>query len=463
MLPWDSHRARKLALFAFFGLFSFGLAGCASTIGSEEASSPAATPIVFVHGTVGSASQYQTQAMRFASNGYPREAISAFEYATVDRAVFGQVLRGAQNDPLNAHIDRVLTTTGADQVYLVCHSLGTAVCSVFLSDPDRAKRVAGYVAVDGHRDDTCPGGVPCLGIFGDDEEASRLGDNNVHLPNEEHVEVATSAASFAAQYEFITGEAPTTTAVVPEEDSVTVSGRAVYFPANEGADGATLAIWPIDAATGHRIADEPVATYSIDARGDFGPLTLDPDAHYEFHLERPGRADHHFYRQPIPRSTDFVRLTTSPEGSEITEGTHTGPNHVAMVVTRDKEWRTNHDDGDHDTLRIRTASIAHGDQAFVDVLHPGMDEGERGVIGIHLHDDRDSPGETTGDLLPLFADRPFQSGVDIFMPADPGGLGTVTLVSVPRGGIAREQVINVPNWPSSEHRVTVIFSDFVQP
>lgn len=39
-------------------------------------------PIIFVHGLAGSASQYQTQAMRFASNGYPDDRIVAFEYST---------------------------------------------------------------------------------------------------------------------------------------------------------------------------------------------------------------------------------------------------------------------------------------------------------------------------------------------------------------------------------------------
>ena len=37
-------------------------------------------PIVFVHGSAGSAQQYQTQAKRFASNGYPAALVEAHEY-----------------------------------------------------------------------------------------------------------------------------------------------------------------------------------------------------------------------------------------------------------------------------------------------------------------------------------------------------------------------------------------------
>ena len=37
-------------------------------------------PIVFVHGFAGSAAQFESQAMRFTSNGYPQEWIGAIDY-----------------------------------------------------------------------------------------------------------------------------------------------------------------------------------------------------------------------------------------------------------------------------------------------------------------------------------------------------------------------------------------------
>jgi len=39
-----------------------------------------AMPVIFVHGGAGSAAQFESQAMRFTSNGYPAECIMAFEY-----------------------------------------------------------------------------------------------------------------------------------------------------------------------------------------------------------------------------------------------------------------------------------------------------------------------------------------------------------------------------------------------
>ena len=75
----------------------------------------------------------------------------------------------------------------------------------------------------------------------------------MRLSPQTHVQVATSAESFAAQYEFFTGEAPETTLVLPEPPGqVQISGRAVEFPQNIGAAGATLEIWEVDSKTGAR-------------------------------------------------------------------------------------------------------------------------------------------------------------------------------------------------------------------
>src|SRR5690606_37451894 len=81
-------------------------------------------PIVFVHGQSGSAQQFETQAMRFTSNGYPQDLLYAFEYDT----------NQATNPlgDLDAFIDDVLAETGADQVYAIGHSRGTSVWTSYL-------------------------------------------------------------------------------------------------------------------------------------------------------------------------------------------------------------------------------------------------------------------------------------------------------------------------------------------
>jgi triacylglycerol esterase/lipase EstA (alpha/beta hydrolase family) len=51
-------------------------------VGSSPAAAQEAepVPIVFVHGAAGSAAQYETQARRSDSNGYPARYVHAFEY-----------------------------------------------------------------------------------------------------------------------------------------------------------------------------------------------------------------------------------------------------------------------------------------------------------------------------------------------------------------------------------------------
>ena len=54
---------------------------CLAPAGASEAA-PGEGPraIVFVHGFAGSGAQYQTQAKRFAGNGYPIERVAVHEY-----------------------------------------------------------------------------------------------------------------------------------------------------------------------------------------------------------------------------------------------------------------------------------------------------------------------------------------------------------------------------------------------
>ena len=75
---------------------------------AAQADSGERLPIIFVHGQSGSAQQFETQAMRFTSNGYPQGLLFAFEYDT-------SVAENPRAE-LDAYIDGVLHTTGADAV-----------------------------------------------------------------------------------------------------------------------------------------------------------------------------------------------------------------------------------------------------------------------------------------------------------------------------------------------------------
>ena len=399
-----------------------------------------ALPIVFVHGFAGSAQQFESQAIRFAANGYPQDRIVAYDHDGAGFDIPGYT------SGLDEVVDETLARFDVDQVYLVGHSRGTGVSSSYHNDPARAAKVAKYISLDGA---PCPTVVPCRAI------------TQATNPGQAHVEVATSAESFAAMYEFLVGEAPEVVEIVPQREPVELSGRAVNFPANTGREGATLDVWEIDADTGARVADEPHATFELGPDGDFGPFTADHGAHYEYVLSAPGSdVQHHLYLQPYLRSSSLVRLLSSPPDGPTRANTNVGDGHAAVIAMRMREWYA--DDvpaveGDQrDVLEISTRGPGI-DEEPVDAITDFMGNG---TIGLHFHDDAATPGETTLAALPYFSEQPFQSGADVLMPASASADGTITITNIPRGEADRPQTLNVPNWPSSRHSISVVFTDY---
>ncbi len=388
-----------------------------------------ALPIVFVHGFAGSAQQYESQAMRYVANGYPQERIVAYDHDGAGLDIDAYV------EGLAEVVDETLVTFDVEQVYLVGHSRGTGVSTAYLGDPERAANVAKYVAIDGQ---PCPDVVPCVA------------PTQELFPGQSHVEVATSKESFAMQYEFLVGEEPEVVDIVPQRAPIEISGRAVNFPANTGRE-AHLEIWAIDADTGQRSGDEPHATFELGADGEFGPVELETGAHYEYALSSDrSPVTHHLYLQPYLRSSDLVRLLSSPPDGPTRANTNTGDGHTALIAIRMREWHAEGDDRD-----VLDISVDGGDP--VDAI---TDFVGNGTIGLHVHDDAATPGETSLAPLPYFSEQPFQSGIDVFMPATPDGSGTITVTNLPRGDAERPQTLNVPDWPSDEHAVSVVFTDW---
>lgn len=413
---------------------------------------PGVGPIIFVHGGAGSAQQFDSQAMRFASNGWPVDLLFAFEYDStfVTQGYMAVIAR------LNAFVDSVLAQTGAAKVYLMGHSLGTMVSHTYLSVPPYAAKVAKYVNIDGRTADALPGGVPTLAIWaelgGDGTPRPPreiVGATNVVLPGQFHVQSATSAEAFAAMFEFFTGGPPATTDIIPEPPGqVRLAGRAVFFPANMGVGDATVEIWEVDGDTGYRKYDEPEATYTLSGTGYYdgtwGPFEANGLKHYEFVIVREGFRPHHFYFQPFMRSDYFVRLLTSPPGG-IGGYMDQTDYHSNIVVSRQNEWR------DEDVLEI------DGDNVLT-ALTPIS----KSLIGLFVYDNNADQVSDLTQPIPLYHAITFMSGVDLYMPAAEPPNGTLSIVVTPRWGGGKTQMINVPNWASSQHAMSVIVNDYVQ-
>lgn len=397
-----------------------------------------AVPIVFVHGFAGSAQQIESNAMRFEMNGYPVDRIFAYEQdgAGLDPTVFV--------DGLAATVEQARAEFGVEQVYLIGHSRGTFVSNVYLEDPDNAANVAKYVAIDGRPCPEFEHAPPCYaptqGVF----------------VGQTHVEVASSPEAFAAQFEFLFGEPPAAAEIVAQREPIVIAGRAVNFPANTGRGGTTLDIWEIDAETGQRVAAVPHATFELGDDGAFGPVELAHGGHYEYALTSPdSHVVHHVYVQPYLRSSRFVRLLSGDSESATRVNTNMSDDHVALIAMRMREWyATDRDDVPGDQRDVLEVASSAG---TVDVLAEFVGNG---TIGVHIHDDAATPGETTLAPLPFFADQPFQSGVDVFIPASPDASGTVTITNLPRGDASAPQTFHIPDWPSSGHAVSLLFTDF---
>ncbi len=464
------------------GTLALALAGCGSDDAESKAQSTGtgtpdketlpldvALPIVFVHGFAGSAQQYESQAIRFAANGYPRERIFALDHdgAGVDYATYVSLV--------DALVDEVRAKFSVDKVYLVGHSRGTLVSTNYLGDATRAAKIAKYVSLDGGgcgAADTA--NIPCVSLV----QAARGGTHEMPLSGQAHVECATSRESFIEQYKLFVGAEPEVTEIVRQDKPIELKGRLVIFPANIGRAGTTLDIWEINADTGHRVGTAPIKTFSIDETGDWGPVTVSADKRYEMAVSAPDSGSQHFYMQRYVRSSHLVRLLSGQPDSPIRNATNRGPDHSAVIAMRMREWYTDpsptaaggplggqpRDPAKVDELQVSTTSPGH-DQAAINIIQTRMTNGD---IAIHVHDDKDSPGESTLGPLPAFSDpactncTAFQTTADVFMPASDPPNGTITFKNIPRGDASKPQVLTVPNWASDNHLISLVFSDYPQ-
>lgn len=403
-------------------------------------------PVVFVHGGFGSGAQFETQALRLAGNGYPIDRIAVHEYdSTFGTNTMAEVWAG-----LDELIATLRDQTGADQVDLLGHSLGTFVSQGYLtSSPERAATVAHYVNIDGRPAAAPPGGVPTLALWGEGDPSRQVvGAANRYAPDQSHVQVATSAETFGQFYEFFTGRAPRTTAVVPQRGRIRISGEANLFPANIGAAGTALEVWKVDGDSGSRRGRRPVATFEIGEDGAWGPFRAARHQSYELVLTRDDGSAHHFYFRPFVRSDHLVRLLTSEPGTGIDLLRDRSAAHTSLTISRYKElWGDQGPAGDVLTVD------GH------DVVTPALAPRAERVNALFVFDDGSDGASDLSAPIPDVSALPFIGGADLHLPAATPPDDTITVALRSRTGSGRTQVVNVPNWASSHHHISIQFRD----
>src|SRR4051794_28369015 len=161
-------------------------------------------PVLFVHGIEGSGAQFESQAMRLTSNGYPHGWIDEVDYDST-RAVGD---KSEVDQQIDAAVAALKKRTGKAKVDIVAHSLGTSVMHDYLTgSAERRASVRRYINVDGQ--DQAPG-VPTLAVWAGRGEPGRKmdGAKNVTIPNQTHVQTCSSAESFVQYFKFLTGKRP---------------------------------------------------------------------------------------------------------------------------------------------------------------------------------------------------------------------------------------------------------------
>jgi pimeloyl-ACP methyl ester carboxylesterase len=439
-----------------FGLIAavmlVGMLFSSATLAAAKKPTPApGNPMIFVHGGAGSGAQFESQAMRFESNGYPVDYIYTLEYDSS----FTINTMGDVYAKLDALIVRVQEETGAEQVDILGHSLGTTVMHGYLAFPDRAANVAHYVNIDGRTALAPPGGVPTLAIWAGRGVPGRqiVGATNVTIPDVTHVQSATSADSFVEMYKFFTGNEPATKDIVPEPPGqVRLAGRAVLWPQNIGVPSGTLQIWRVDCDTGARIDKKPEAVYPLSGDGAFGPFKAKGGWCYEFNIVREGQSDHPSYYEPFIRSDYLIRLLTSGPTGGPSANMDRSPNHVNLLLGRNMElWG---DQGaENDVLEVNGANVISPATHPITKLVNYMFVYDQGADGVsHL-----------GVPIPYYHALTFFTGVDLFTPGAYPPNGTVSVALTSRTGGGKTQTINVPNLASSQIRtITVMFHDYSQ-
>jgi pimeloyl-ACP methyl ester carboxylesterase len=437
---------KKSRILVLFAALTVGLAAAAPAQAGQPKPKPKLNPVIFVHGFVGSGAQFESQQQRFTSNGYPQRLIAALDYDST----FGLATREQVYERLDALIGRMQKRSGRPKVDLLGHSLGTSLMQEYLANPGRARRVAHYVNLDGRTATAPPGGVPTLAVWAGVGTPGReiTGATNVTIPNQTHVQVATSAQTFRAIYRFFRGRRPETTRVVPKRGRfVRVAGRAVLFPQNAGATNATLRVWKVKPTTGRHIG-KVAATKQLTGDGSWGPFKLERGAHYEFAITRPESGTHHLYYEPFRRDDRLVRLLTAEPNTGLDALTTKGDRHAVVIVTRNKElWG---DQGaQNDVLSINGTNV----------INAATSPQSKRTIGLFAFDSGADGQSNVSAPLPAFFSLPFISGVDLAIPAarPPTGRISVRLRSRGRGPV---RAINFPNFPSSTDRVSVQFNDY---
>jgi Lipase C-terminal domain/AF_1763-like, C-terminal domain/Lipase (class 2) len=458
--------------------------GVVTLVGAPRASASSGAiykrrPILFVHGVLSNGGNFESQVMRFESNGYRKGWVETISYDSL--AAAGEEYNGEVEEQIEKAIAKLKERTGASQVDLIGHSEGTKVIYHYLTESLKAaehdQTVAAYVNIDGQ--EKLPP-VRTLALWAEKSQGTVAanreipGATNVLIPNETHVQSSTSATSFIQMYKFLRGNEPRHD-IRPMRNKIQIAGHALDFPNNTGLVGDTLVIWPVNSEgfryTSGRLAN-PVATIPITkggtGEGEWGPVTVQARQRYEFELEQPGEPTLHIYYPNFTRNDYQLGLLASP--AIEASGMHAGS--VGILSLRFKEMWGN-------AGELPGSSPEEDDEVKVNGLNvcvPSICPLTKLVNGLFVGEGPKHPKETNlEEPNPLYSGIPFITGAEVYIPATstseaadiPTESVKVQLDSRGEGPTGSAQAkektleeVDVPNWNSATDQVEIYWHDY---
>jgi hypothetical protein len=395
-------------------------------------------PIVMVHGFLASGDTYASFAQRFTSNGYKWSKIYTFDWNSL-----AQNANDVNN--LDKFVDNILQKTGYKQVELIGHSAGGGVCYNYLKDVKRAAKVAHYVHTASSGQSGPAGSIaeiPTLNIWSDSDKAvagtNITGATNIKLSGFDHYQVATSAESFAAIYEFFKNEKPKTTGI-SWESVPCMAGKVVSFGENQAIVSAAINIYELDTKTGERLSQTPIYTLTSDAEGKWKPVAIKPNVNYEITVKEQGagKRTFHYYREGFIHNNFLVYLRVIPPPGSLAgillSGLPTNSEQSVLNVFASSQAIIN----GRDSLKVdgeilSTAQIAPASKT---------------MISLFLYDNnKNQKSDFTG--IPIYSSFTFLNGIDQFFDAS-----KTTSIEVKMNN----RSLMIQRWKASEDIIVAVF------
>ena len=363
---------------------------------------PSKTPIVFVHGFLGSGDTYTTQFQRFLSNGYCINQLYVFDWNSIGAM-------GNTNAQLDIFIQAVLKKAGTEKVNLVGHSAGGGIGYSYLNDSLRALHVAHYVHIGSGKNAKSAGKrgeVPTMNIYSTGDKVAKGGEIpgavNIMQTGNDHYQVATSEASFLNMFSFFNNGTQPSIQFKKEKKPI-VAGKACLMGENSPLAGALIEVYAFDLQKGTRKKEIPSFQFVADSSGSWGPFAADPSIGYEFVLKPiGGQRTVYYYHEPFAQSNLLVYLRALPK---------TGMTALLLNILPSDDAQS--------VLAIFTSNgavVSGRDSLTINAFNlssPLISPASKTGIAQFIFEDGDR--QSSGKLIPNFNAVPFMNGIDLLL------------------------------------------------